>query len=276
MPKNLHYYIVLGLISLVLTITAFRLTNKNSESSVDSDNLGNENFDAPGNHFDLRYWKLTLPINSKEIDGNPDEIEYPELKNFSHKYFFYDKDKKAIIFVAPTEGEETDNTKYTRSELREKAKDGDWNSNEGFHSMEIVQAVTNLPKEKPHVVIGQIHDDDDDVYVFRLEGQKLYANADDDDDDITLTENYNLGDKFKVKFEVENNKTSIFYNDKLMHTMKREYKEAYFKAGAYVQASCNYSSGEDYEKEDCSNGEIPYAEVEIYGLKVCHDSECVN
>lgn len=275
MLKDFYYYILLGFVAISIAFGVYKLTPKENlaQPYESANNTSNEDLIAPGNYFDLENWKLTLPINTDKIDGDPDEITYPELKNFANEYFYYDKSKKAMVFIAPAKGDETDNTKYTRSELREMPKNGEWSSSKGSHSIEIEQAITSLPKNKPHVVVGQIHDEDDDVYVFRLEGKKLYANSEDEENDITFTEDYELGQKFKVKFEVENDETKIFYNGKLKHIMKRKFSDAYFKAGAYIQASCSYSSGKDYEAEDCKK-EIPFAQIEIYSLKVCHDSEC--
>ena len=275
MPENLKYYIILIAISTVILLGVFKITSNTQKRNSESQKITHPAWPVPGDYFNLKNWKLTLPKDTDEIDGDPDEIEQPDLNNFTNEFFFFEKEKGAMVFKAPVNGGKTDNTNYSRSELRELPNNGDWKSSEGTHSMEIEQAVTHLPINKPHVVIGQIHDDDDDVYVFRLEGSKLYANADGDDNDITFTDSYKLKDKFKVKFEVENNETKVYYNDQLMHTMKKDYSDAYFKTGAYVQASCTYSSSDDFEKENCGDEDnIPYAQVEIYFLEICHNGKC--
>lgn len=282
MSKNLKYYLILMTISVVLTSIALTITSSSNKPTGSNTNLGTNKVIhpdkvVPGDKFNLENWKLTRPINTKEFDGDPDEIEQPDLNNYSDEYFYYDEKKGAMIFKAVVKGDNTDNTNYTRSELREKADDGDWNTSEGIHIMEIEQAVTHLPLNKPHVVVGQIHDKEDDVYVIRLEGNYLYANAEKDEGDVVLTENYELGTKFKVKFEVQNDETKIYYNNELKQTLKQKYKDAYFKAGAYVQASCTYTSSDIFEKEDCSDPKnIPYAEVEIYSLEVCHNGKCTR
>jgi poly(beta-D-mannuronate) lyase len=280
MSKNLKYYLILMTVSLVLT--AIALTATSGIKTTTTGNLGTNkvthpNKVVPGDKFDLSNWKLTLPIDTKEFDGDPDEIEQPDLDNYSDEYFYYDEKKQAMVFKAIVKGGRTDNTNYTRSELREEAENGDWNTTEGIHSLEIEQAVTHLPINKPHVVVGQIHDKNDDVYVIRLEGKYLYANAENDEGDVVLTENYELGTKFKIKFEVQNDETKIYYNDELKNTLKQKYTDSYFKAGAYVQASCTYTSSDVFAKEDCSDkSKIPFAQVEIYNLKTCHNDICTG
>jgi hypothetical protein len=163
-----------------------------------------------------------------------------------------------------------------------------WSSTSGTHSMEIEQAVIKLPVAKPHVVVGQIHDAGDDVVVFRVEAPKqgtsgntkLYVNADGDANDVLLTDNYQLGTRFKVGFDVANGETKFTYNgQRVMKNgseaiLKKAYKGAYFKAGSYVQASCTYASV-GHVKENCS-GSIPYAEVVVFKATVCHDGVCTG
>ena len=284
MSKKLNYYVALIAISAFLSFFVLKLTQGDAISTVPQKNTDPQKVKVvhpegpvPGDYFDLSTWKLTLPVDTDEFDGDPNEIEQPDLNNYADDYFYYDKTKQAMVFKTPVDGGQTDNTKYSRSELRELPEDGDWDSDNGLHTLEIEQAVVNLPKNKPHVVVGQIHDEEDDVYVFRLEDKKLYANADDDDNDVVFTEDYKLGEKFTVKFEVENNETKVYYNGELMNTFKKEYSGAYFKVGAYVQASCTYSSGDDFEKEDCSDSKnIPYAQVEVYNIKTCHNTVCTS
>lgn len=254
----------------------------------------------PSQVFDLTNWKLTIPeqntAKAKCDDGTypPKEIKQtdtPSLNTYANsQYFFLNGAKNGIVFKAPVNGAHTCGSNYSRSELREMKDDGkneaDWSSISGKHSMEISQAVLHLPVTKPHVVVGQIHDSGDDVVVFRVEGPKpgqaggikLYVNADGDSNDVVLTNNYVLGTPFTVKFEVENGRTTYFYNGQpvmkngQVAVLTRNYSGAYFKAGSYVQASCTYAS-DGWTPEDCSSS-IPYAEVEIYNVTVCHDGVC--
>lgn len=251
----------------------------------------------PSNVLDLSNWKLTIPdqnTSKKKCDDGsypPLEILQTALTTYSHTvYFHLNSDKTGVVFNAPVNGAHTCGSNYSRSELREMTNDGKdeaaWSSTSGVHSMEIDQAVLHLPVKKPHVVVGQIHDGGDDVVVFRVEGPKegttggikLYVNADGDSNDVLLTSNYTLGSRFKVGFKVQNGETRFTYNgQKVMKNgqeavLKKSYTGAYFKAGSYVQASCTYASS-GYVKEDCSSS-IPYAEVVLYGVTVCHDGVC--
>ena len=253
----------------------------------------------PGDVFDLTNWKVTIPDKnpdkSKCDDGSypPIEIKQPTLRTYLHTtYFRLNADKNGIVFTAPVNGAHTCGSNYARSELREMTNNGkdeaSWSSTTGIHSMEIDQAVLHLPVAKPHVVVGQIHDSGDDVVVFRVEAPKqgttgttkLYVNADGDANDVLLTDNYQLGTRFRVGFDVANGETKFTYNGQRVMkngkeaVLKRAYSGAYFKAGSYVQASCTYASS-GYVKEDCSST-IPYAEVVLYNVTVCHDGVCTG
>ena len=253
----------------------------------------------PGDVFDLTNWKLTIPeqnTSKKKCDDGtypPVEIKQTDLRTYANNmYFKLNSEKNGITFIAPTNGAHTCGSNYSRSELREMTNNGKdeaaWESTSGVHSMEIDQAVMHLPVAKPHVVVGQIHDGGDDVVVFRVEAPKqggagktkLYINADGDSNDVLLSDDYQLGTRFKVGFEVSNGETRFTYNGQRVMkngqvaVLKRDYKGAYFKAGSYVQASCTYAS-DGHIKEDCSSS-IPYAEVVLYNVTVCHDGVCTG
>lgn len=86
---------------------------------------------APAETFDLRAWKLTLP----ELDparGKAREIMEDELngsgdaKAYSHpRWFYLDAESGAIVFKTPNHLATTQNSKNTRSELREMLRAGD-------------------------------------------------------------------------------------------------------------------------------------------------------
>lgn len=236
----------------------------------------------PADLLDLTYWKLTLPINTAH-DGDPDEIKQPELAQYPSlsdpsPYFKLNILKDAVIFYSPAGGDTTSSSSYPRSELRErrntnnsytytsdcqatdKPNEACWSSTIGYHIMTIDQKITHIPTTKPHVVIGQIHDKSDDVTVFRLEGKKLFVDANRyNKPDIVLTDNYQLGTRFTVSFEVYNDVTYYYYNGQQVGSLPVKYNSGYFKAGMYVQST-----------EGIVNGVLQYGEVEMYNLKVCH------
>jgi len=116
----------------------------------------------------------------------------------------------------------------------------------------------HLPDVKPHVVAGQIHDANDDVIVFRLEGAKLFIDQNGVNGPV-LTTRYHLGDVFKVKFVARNGGVECYYNGQYIYTYKISDSGCYFKAGCYTQSNT-------------SKGDAPtaYGQVVILGLSVTH------
>ena len=133
--------------------------------------------EPPAAVLDLTPWKLTLPFNT-ERKGNPDEVLQPELATFQDPTcFFTSAAGDAIVFRAACGGLGTENSSYPRSELREMQADGkdeiSWSTDDSLiHLMEAELAITRIPEVKPHVVCAQIHDDEDDVIMIRLEKQE--------------------------------------------------------------------------------------------------------
>lgn len=221
----------------------------------------------PANVLNLANWKITLPVDGSDSGTDADEVKQPQLATYSEPTYFHNNtDNTGVVFRAHTGGATTSGSGYPRSELREMngSSNASWSSGSGTHTMEIDQAITHLPVVKPHIVAGQIHDANDDVIVFRLEGQKLFIDIN-GDDGPTLTSTYVLGTRFKVKFVVSGNQTKCYYNDVLKYTLNQSYSGAYFKAGAYTQSSCK-SGGNPGPSESCS----AYGEVVIYNVTVTH------
>lgn len=221
----------------------------------------------PSEVLDLRNWKITIPVDTKH-KGRPDEYSPLELERFQHNQFFHlNTSGDAVVFRAHAGGITTSGSGYPRSELREMTVDGSkpasWSSSKGKHTLFIDQKVTHLPDVKNHVVIGQIHDAEDDVIVFRLEGKKLFVDLNGARGPV-LESNYKLGTRFNVKLEVSDNETKCFYNGELKYTYHKEFDGAFFKAGAYVQSSCQ--GRKKVEGESCD----AYGEVEIYSVWVKH------
>lgn len=238
----------------------------------------------PSEILDLSRWYLTIPFDKDGKDGEnagiAAPIYQPQLKNYTlQPYFRSNEDNASVVFRAHCGGAHTPNSGYPRSELREMTGKFDnsgtplkasWSSVSGRHEMEIRQAVIKLPTKRPQIVIGQIHDDKAYTIFFRLEGKKLFARYKSTAKDVSsepFTENYELGTVFTVKFIAENGKTDCYYNGVKKFTLERDYSNAYFKAGAYVQSAC---WGKSTAKEErCDD----YGEVAIYDLKVKHIPE---
>ncbi|MGW8184625.1 MAG: polysaccharide lyase family 7 protein [Candidatus Moraniibacteriota bacterium] len=225
----------------------------------------------PSQLLDLSNWKLNLPLISIDDEEKPLEIRQPELATYQMgPWFKSTPDKKGIVFRAPVNAPTTSNSNYPRSELREMTADGKdeffWPSDKGTHTLFLEQAITATPKNKKDVVAGQIHGDDDDLIVIRLEDQKLLLSRG-KSTLATLDENYTLGKIFTIKFVAQNGKIATYYNDSLppVHTLEKKVKQAYFKVGVYTQSNCETEE----LSELCSANN--YGEVIIYQLKVSHE-----
>ncbi|QFZ19738.1 polysaccharide lyase family 7 protein [Saccharothrix syringae] len=221
----------------------------------------------PSDVLDLANWKITLPVDDPNRSGSqPLEVRQPQLDGYAlDPWFVPAPDCAGVRFRNPVNGLTTQNSSYSRSELREMTDGGSasaaWSSTSGTHTMVVDQAINHLPNDKPHVVAGQIHDSDDDVAVFRLEGTKLYVTNGDTTHHKLITDNYALGTRFQAKFVVSGGQVKAYYNGVLQTTISRSFSGAYFKAGVYTQANCGNSS-------PCDSGN--YGEVTIYGVTVTH------
>ncbi|HEX6357889.1 polysaccharide lyase family 7 protein [Actinophytocola sp.] len=216
----------------------------------------------PADVLDLTNWYIGLPIGE---DEKPTNVEQPALDTYAiNPWFVATPNCDAVQFRAAVNGVTTSGSSYPRSELREMsgADKASWSSTSGTHTMVIEQAITARPQGRPNVVAGQIHDADDDVTVFRLEGTRLYITDGDDSRHHLVTENYVLGTRFQAKFEVSDGQIKVYYNNTLQTTIEKDFSGGYFKAGAYTQANCDNAP-------PCSDSN--YGEVKIYDLNVTHE-----
>lgn len=246
--------------------------------------------DYPAQVLDLTGWNLTVPTlgdakqdddegeksdeekaadkaAGKDAEKKAKEINQPELATFVAKPFFQVAPTcDSVAFRAPVNGITTSGSKYPRSELREMTPDGSkpasWSSSVGAHTFTVNEAFTALPQGKPNLVGVQIHDEDDDVSTFRLEGSSLYITEGDDTHHKLVTDKYVLGTKFEAKYIVSGDVIQAFYNGQLQTTISKQFVDAYFKAGAYTQANCD-----DYQVQ-CNNSS--YGETTIYSVQVEH------
>lgn len=244
----------------------------------------------PRSAMDLAPWGLNIPFNEDGIDGPLERsawISGAALDWYVLPWYFETNAcNTGVIFRAHAGGATTGGSGYPRSELREMQPTGNrrasWDSDSGRHVMRIVQSINRLPEMKSHVVAGQIHDDDDDVTVVRLEGTKLWMTDGNDKMDPPITESYQAGAPFEIMFVVEDDETLLYYRQRPdlgtgdappepfdlsepTRTLQRRYVEAYFKAGSYVQSACD--GDRKVDGEACS----AYAEVEIFELEVSHE-----
>jgi len=212
----------------------------------------------PAGIINLANWKLTLPAGGDD----PDEITQPKLASFRDpRYFHVDSLGDGVVFRAPVGGATTGNSEYPRSELREMTSGGkkqaSWSGKSGTHVMTITEAITALPQGKPQVVAGQIHDDEDDVVMVRLNGSKLFVESDGRQVGV-LDPAYRLGTRFTVQFVAAQGRIRVTYNGIKTVGLERDGDDYYFKAGCYTQAN------------DDNSDEDSYGEVVINALTVQH------
>lgn len=223
----------------------------------------------PAQVLNLKNWKITLPVDDPDQSGRqPLEVVQPRLDGYALPPWFIPAAAcDGVQFRSAVDGVTTQNSTYPRSELREMTDNGaspaSWSSNSGTHTIVIDQAITHVPNDRPHVVVGQIHDGEDDVSVFRLEGTKLYITKGDTRHHKLITDKYVLGTRFQAKFEVSNGQIRAYYNGVLQVTIPASFSGAYFKAGVYTQANCSKSKSSPC---DSSN----YGQATVYRVTVMH------
>jgi hypothetical protein len=248
--------------------------------------------DYPAQVLDLTGWNVSLPVAGPpdQEDENDEgaksdaekaadkaagkvdekkakEVNQPDLATFVAKpYFQINSTCDGVAFRAPVNGITTSGSKYPRSELREMSPDGSktaaWSSSTGAHTFVVNEAFTALPQGKPNLVGVQIHDEDDDVSTFRLEGTNLYITEGDDTHHKLVTDKYVLGTRYEAKYIVSGDVIQAFYNGQLQTTITKQFTDAYFKAGAYTQANCT-----DHTVQ--CNGST-FGETTVYSLHVEH------
>lgn len=220
--------------------------------------------ELPADVLDLADWKLTLPIAGRDDPEKPLEIVQPELATYTlDPWYVLGDDAASVRFRAHAGGVTTSNSGYPRSELREMMGEelAAWSMTEGVHTLTITQAITHLPEVKPHVVAGQIHDDQDDVVMIRLEGSYLFVEGGGDDLGA-LDPDYQLGETFTVRLRAAGGAIDIYYQDLQTPAVSvpSDASGCYFKAGVYTQS--NPEKGDD---------PAAYGEVVISALSVTHE-----
>lgn len=151
----------------------------------------------PSEKFDLRLWKLSLPLDANS-DGKVDEIPVRSMQKYSHPDFFYLDEKGFLVFTAPNKAKTTANSTNTRSELRQMFRGK--NTKIGTHApknnfalkahrraksfadvggqLEATLKVLHVAKNAKHghkkpaysVVVGQIHADKDEGIIKKGKG----------------------------------------------------------------------------------------------------------
>ena len=190
----------------------------------------------PSDIIDTKDWYLTLPTGK---EGSPDLVEGSALARYHSQFFDLTSAKDGVVFTAASNGATTSGSHYPRSELREMfgSEKASWDGRKGRHTMEIVQAITETPKEKPDVIAGQIHGTSDDLMQIHLSGNRLTVKYADGQKFVDLDPDYKLGTMFAVKIESAGGRVKVWYNGQQKADLPISSSTSYFKAGVYTNSN---------------------------------------
>jgi hypothetical protein len=230
--------------------------------------------------INLSNWKLTLPVDaSGKLQGKAAEVKQPMLSTYRSEWFYLNAAGDGYTFVAPTIGATTSSkTKNIRAEWRQMNGDklAAWSSTVGRNTMTVELSVDVLPiGPKPHVVVAQIHDGNDDVTVFRVEGRttersraSIWITDGDSTRGFMLTDNYRIGDRIQVGFDVADGVIRYTFNGATV-----DYRQSKKVTGCYFKTGCYNQSGGIVTK--LPDGRPDYAQVTIYACTVTSESATV-
>ncbi|GLK61264.1 MULTISPECIES: polysaccharide lyase family 7 protein [Azotobacter] len=229
-------------------------------------------------YFDLRNWKLTLPVDSKGSTSGV-AVEVENLVGYENSNYFYDASDKAMVFSAMVNGATTSGSKYARSELREMkgSERAAWKLSEGG-TMTATLEVDKVPQKSDgspgRVVVGQIHGQDEELVRLYYENGKVYfvndrAGSKNTETTFALKDangnepNVSLNEKFSYKIDAKSDELTVeVYADGNTYTSTSKISSVwqsdkfYFKAGAYLGVNDSSGSGS--------------AQVSFYGLDFSH------
>jgi hypothetical protein len=220
----------------------------------------------PGQIFNTRVWKLTLPIGKR---GDPDEILYPALATYEHPKYFFDSNGR-VVFNTPHGGVTTGGSVNPRTELREMKTNGDpanWSSTRGQNRLTLTKvSVNHVGAVEKLVTFMQLHDADDDRVMVLYEGTSATAgnlwaewgNGKGQGGTRDLIMPYTLGQVVpKIALLVNASGFRVLVNDVSQAFTARTASGSYFKAGCYPQ-----HSGDEADSD--------FAQVRIGGIVVSH------
>lgn len=221
----------------------------------------------PGQLFNTRIWKLTLPIGSS---GNPDEIMCDALRTYEHPRFFFDSNNR-IVFNTPHGGVTTGGSVNPRTELREMTsgcEQASWSSSRGNHRLTCTRvSVNHVGAVEKQVTVMQLHDADDDRVMVRYEGTtattgKWFADFGNGkgqgSTSVEIISSYTLGQVIpKLAILINSSGFRVLVNDVSEAFVARSASGCYFKAGCYPQRSS-------------AEADSDFAQVRIGGIVVNH------
>lgn len=247
--------------------------------------------------FDLSHWKVTIP------EGKPTSVGFPKIMDYANNAeinkFMYDDPDGSIVFYAYPSGITTDNTHFSRSELREQMVSGkdepNWTFKEGgylkgtlaigeiskdvigkYHRTIVMQIHGRLT-DKQRDLIGQKDNNAPPILKIYWDNGKVRVKTkilkDPNASDVELLNTKAWGDdkgfdfkekvgfnKFTLEVEVSNGKMVITLNGKESVV----YKSLDLKRWGIFE---NYFKAGNYLQ---TNDEGAFAKVKYYNLEVIH------
>ncbi len=146
-------------------------------------------------HIDLSHWKVTLPI------GNPTEVKPPEILDYATnsllKEFMYNDSTDGSLVFYTYPGSSTQNSSYSRTELREQMVPGSNNTNWTF---------AQGGRIKGKLALSEVSKDNDGDY-HRVIIMQIHGRLTDEQRDLIGEDDNNAPPMLKIYWE--NNKVVV-------------------------------------------------------------------
>ncbi|MGJ8639769.1 MAG: CBM96 family carbohydrate-binding protein [Opitutaceae bacterium] len=272
---------------LIITIGG---DNDNGDGDGDNDPDPTPDSDLPSDFLDLVPWKLNIPTDSQgrdETDGDYDSAEITDLIGYKNNPWFV-VENGGVRFRAHAGGATTGGSSYPRSELRQMLPDGSseiyWDDADP-QRMTLTGDITAAPKNKPHVIIAQIHAKNstcDDTLKIIYRGDPSVNNGNpivaatyvNTSTSESKSENsgdwidYNLGDLLKVDIIVDNNVVNVFVTNLTSgNSFNFDFNQCSDNDGYYFKAGCySNSNWDDQGGSYVEDAPDEYGETRIYSL----------
>jgi hypothetical protein len=240
----------------------FDISSASSNVKVYSDNIFGSGYGLVGYTVTSGAGPGTAPSGSGGAQFPALEVKQPALATYTSTYFKLNANKDGVLLTSLFGGATTSsNTAYARSELREMQSDGTtnaaWSCSSGARKMHIRQRIVKTPIHKPEMVVGQIHDDSNDVLTIHFTGpedssgvgtgngvgtgvMRVHWNNDTSQDVVDSA--YAVGDMMVVDIETISNTARVTYRNErtgVTTTIVKAFSgivgSCYFKAGNYHQ-----------------------------------------
>lgn len=175
------------------------------------------------------WWKLTLPSAKETFDTDLSK----------EPFYIVSLETEEITFFCESNSGTTPNTKYSRCELRElrNGKLASWTTAQP-NTLEFSFKITSIPKLKPRIVIGQIHDSKDDLIELLADFQTgVYEVVHDSYHYGNLVEGIKQDVWYTVQISTNSEGIVVKCGKNIVKTtLEKSVSGCYFKLGNYLQS----------------------------------------